>query len=103
MMRGLLWRLDRQNVLLTQLVQLKADEVWCAETSDGEGSDDEIGRELAQLDAEKAEEQREEMAARQAQVDVDTKRATEATEGLEESEESETGGEDEEETSDSMV
>ena len=102
-MRGLLWWLDRQNALLAQLVQLKVDEVWRAETSDGEGSDNEIERELAQLDAEKAEEQREEMAAWQAQVDVDAKRATETTEGSEESEESETGGEDEEETSDSMV
>ena len=57
LMRGLLWQLDRQNALLVQLVQLKADEVWRAETSDGEGSDNEIGRELAQLNAEKAEEQ----------------------------------------------
>ena len=103
LMRGLLWRLDRQNALLAQLVQLKADEVWHAETSDGEGSDDEIRHELAQLNAEKAEEQREEMAAWQAQADVDVKRAMEATEGSEESEESETGEEDEEETSDSMV
>ena len=39
LMRGLLWRLDRQNALLAQLVQQKADEVWCAETSDGEGLD----------------------------------------------------------------
>ena len=100
LMRGLLWWLDRQNGLLVQLVQLKADEVWHAETSDGEGSDDEIGHKLAQLNAEKVEEQREEKAARQAQADADAKRATEATEG---SEESETGGEDEEETSDSMV
>ena len=102
-MRGLLWQLDRQNVLLVQLVQLKVDEVWRAETSDGEGSDDEIRCELAQLDAEKAEEQREEMAVRQVQADTDAKRATEATEGSEELEELETGGEDEEETSDSMV
>ena len=100
LMRGLLWRLDRQNALLAQLVQLKVDEVWCVEMSDGEGLDDEIGRELAQLNAEKAEEQREEMAVWQAQANADTKRATEATE---ESEESETGGEDEEETSNSMV
>ena len=103
LMRGLLWWLDHQNAHLAQLVQLKVDEVWRAETSDGEGSDNEIECELAQLDAEKAEEQREEMAAWQAQVDADAKRATETTEGSEESEESETGGEDEEETSDSMV
>ena len=103
LMRGLLWRLDRQNALLVQLVQLKVDEVWCAETSDGEGSDDEIRCELAQLDAEKVEEQREEMVAQQAQADADVKRAMEATEGSEELEELETGGEDEEETSDSMV
>ena len=102
LMRGLLWWLDCQNALLTQLVQLKADEVWRAETSDGEGSDDGIGRELAQLDAEKAEEQREEMAAWQVQADADAKRAAEATEG---SEKSETGRDDEEEeeTLDSMV
>ena len=103
LMRGLLWRLDRQNALLVQLVQLKVDEVWCAEMSDGEGLDDEIGRELAQLNAEKAEEQREGVAAQQAQADADMKRATEAMEGSEELEELEMGGEDKEETSDSMV
>ena len=103
LMRGLLWWLDRQNALLAQLVQLKVDEVWRAETLDEEGSDNEIGHELVQLNAEKVEEQREEKAARQAQADADAKRAMEATEGSEESEESETGGEDEEETSDSMV
>ena len=104
-MRGLLWQLDCQNALLAQLVQLKADEVWRAEMLDGSGSDDEIGCELAQLDAEKAEEQKEEMAALQAQVDTDAKRAAEAMEGSEESEGSEMGRDEEEEkeTSDSMV
>ena len=104
LMRGLLWQLDHQNALLAQLVQLKVDKVWRAEMSDGEGSDDKIGRKLAQLHVEKPEEQREEMAVWQAQADADAKRAVEATEGSEESEmDRDDEEEEEEETSDSMV
>ena len=105
LMRGLLWRLDHQNALLAQLVQLKADEVWHAEMSEELGSDDEIGHELELLNVEKVKEQRKEMAVLQAQADTDVKRVAKAMEESEESEGSETGRDDEEkeEMSDSMV
>ena len=69
------------------------------------GLDDEIGCELELLDMEKAEEQRVEMVVLQAQVDMDAKRAVEATEESEESDGWKTGrdNEEEEEVSDSMV
>ena len=102
LMRGLLWRLDRQNALLAQLVQLKAEKVWHAEMSEESRLDDEIEHELELLNVKKVEEQTKEMVALQVQVDVDAKRAVEA---MEESEELETGGDnkEEEEMSDSMV